>query len=100
MDDDSINGQVILEPEEVQSGDKLYIVYDGLLKNAGADRIFLHYGFDGWKDPQTVEMAPNGASQYSAVIRASADRRIDMCFKDSAEHWDNNNGHNWRCKVK
>lgn len=90
---------VSLEPNPVQSGSKLYVVYDGLLAKSGADRVYIHFGYDGWKDQQTMEMTPQKDGSFSASIRASADHHIDLCFKDSADHWDNNYGSNWRSRI-
>ena len=40
--------RVSIEPAPVQSGDTVHINYQGILKNSGADQVFLHYGVDGW----------------------------------------------------
>lgn len=99
MDNPYGDQRVTFVPAPVHSGAKLKVGYNGLLKNAGADRVFVHYGYDGWKETHTMEMDHAGNGSFSVMLSASADRRIDLCFKDSADHWDNNNGRNWRCEI-
>lgn len=87
-----------LDPTPARSGDTVQIKYHGLLKNSGADNVYLHYGSDGWNNSRTVPMdhSPEG---FSVEIRAEAGSEINFCFKDSANNWDNNNGYNWKFHV-
>lgn len=91
--------RIILEPSPVISGGKVKIAYRGLLKNAGANEVYLHYGFDGWKDRSTVKMSRSPGDVFITEIKAVADEKIDFCFKDSAGNWDNNSGQNWICEI-
>lgn len=91
--------RVQIEPDPIRPGSTAKIRYSGLLARSGADRVFLHYGVDGWKRPNTVEMNRIG-DRFEGEIRTTASvRAVDFCFKDSADHWDNNNGLNWRAVV-
>lgn len=91
--------RIALEPTPVKSGDTVHVKYHGLLKNSGADSVYLHYGSDGWNNSRTVSMnhAPEGG--FMTEIKADAGSEINLCFKDSANNWDNNNGWNWKCEV-
>lgn len=91
--------RVAVEPAPVRSGGKVSIHYHGLLSNSGADAIYLHYGYDGWRDPRTVPMQRTADGGFSAEISTTADRELNFCFKDSANNWDNNSGWNWRCEI-
>ena len=91
--------RVSIEPAPVKSGSKVTIKYQGLLKNSGADEVYLHYGFDGWKDIATTKMKRLPEGVFSAEISAYADQEVNFCFKDSANNWDNNNGWNWKCDI-
>ncbi|MGE5598976.1 MAG: carbohydrate-binding protein [Bacteroidota bacterium] len=83
-------------PGTVHRGDPVVINYRGILKNDGADEVYLHYGFDRWQMPvRTVKMARQENGTFAAEIAAEAKREINFCFKDSADHWDNNNGRDW-----
>ena len=83
---------------EVRStlGNQCKILYSGLLSKSGADCIFLHYGFgspENWHSIQTMQM-DRGSSGWEKGIDLN-DNTVIFCFKDSADHWDNNNGYNW-----
>jgi hypothetical protein len=94
-----LNNGVELSNDPVGVNHDVEIKYHGLLKNAGADKIYLHCGIDGWNQAkeQCMNREPNGC--FSAIITASAAHEVNFCFKDSANNWDNNNGWNWRVRV-
>lgn len=83
-------------PRIVRRGDPVRLRYQGILKNDGADEVYLHYGFDHWRMPvQTVKMARQPDGAFALDIMAQANQEINFCFKDSADHWDNNSGRDW-----
>lgn len=90
---------ISVEPMPIKSGGKVQLNYHGILKTDGASEVFLHYGFDGWKDCSTVKMDHTSDGSFTISVHASADQEVNFCFKDSAGHWDNNNGWNWQCDV-
>jgi len=70
------------------------ICYNGLLAKSGADQVYLHYGFgDRWMDTHTEKMNKTFRG-WEKNINLKYDK-INFCFKDSANNWDNNNGSNW-----
>jgi hypothetical protein len=91
--------RIALEPAPVKAGDTVHIKYHGLLRNSGADSVYLHYGKDGWNDTQTIPMNQFPDGEFSAEVKADAGNEVNFCFKDSANNWDNNNGWNWKCDV-
>ena len=91
--------RIALEPAPAKSGDTVHVKYYGLLKNSGADGIYLHYGSDGWQNSQTVPMNHSSEGVFTAEIPAHASSEINFCFKDSANNWDNNNGWNWKFDI-
>ncbi|MGE5528107.1 MAG: carbohydrate-binding protein [Patescibacteria group bacterium] len=91
--------RVQVDPEPVKAGGKARITYNGLLAKSGADQVYLHYGVDGWKRPQTVYMDKIGDRFQCEVKTTATVSKLDFCFKDSADHWDNNGGLNWRVDV-
>ncbi|MBO8127973.1 MAG: carbohydrate-binding protein [Peptococcaceae bacterium] len=95
-----LDQRVDVIPSPSLKGRSTTIKYDGLLKQAGADRLFMHYGFDGWKNPQTTEMKrePDGTFSCSVVMNGTSE--CNFCFKDSANNWDNNNGWNWATDIR
>ncbi|HYH01678.1 MAG TPA: carbohydrate-binding protein [Bacillota bacterium] len=92
------NEQIELLPSAVRIGDNVRIKYHGLLKNSGANEVFLYYGKDGWEHADLVQMHPESDGFY-VDVKAEAHREINFCFRDSANNWDNNNGYNWKVDV-
>lgn len=88
-----------LGPLPIRSGNKVQIKYYGLLKESGAEHIYLQYGFDGWKEVKTIPMNRLPDGSFLTEIHASADREFEFCFKDCAAHWDNNNGRDWKFEI-
>lgn len=77
-------------------GNQVKICYSGLLPKSGADQVFLHCGYSdpqNWREVQTLQM--DRAMQGFEKSIPMRDHTAVFCFKDSAENWDNNNGHNW-----
>lgn len=91
--------RIQLEPQPARLGEPLKIKYDGLLKNSGAEEVYLHYGHDGWKESNSVLMHKLPDGKFAAEITAKACQEINFCFKDKVENWDNNSGFNWKCDV-
>lgn len=94
-----LDDRVQVDPDPVKAGGTAKIRYNGLLAKSGADRVFLHYGVDGWKKPTTIEMTRIGDRFEGEVKTSATARSLEFCFKDSADHWDNNNGLDWRVSV-
>lgn len=92
--------RISLEPAPVKSGDTVHIKYHGLLKNSGADSIYLHFGSDGWKNQRMIPMNRLPEGDFGAEVKAEGSNEINFCFKDSANNWDNNSGWNWKCTVE
>ncbi|HEY8464178.1 MAG TPA: carbohydrate-binding protein [Bacillota bacterium] len=91
---------VFIEPSIARRGDPIRINYQGLLKNSGADAVYLHYGFDRWNSPQTVAMYPSPEGIFQAEVRANGNYEMNFCFKDSANNWDNNSGQDWSITLQ
>jgi hypothetical protein len=91
---------VFVEPHTARQGENMSINYQGLLRNSGADSLYLHYGFDQWHNPQTIPMNRTDDGLFRSEIRASGSQEVNFCFKDSANNWDNNNGNNWNVQLQ
>jgi hypothetical protein len=76
------------------------IRYEGLLKESGADRVFIHYGFDGWNNSGFAEMKREPDGAFVCSISMHGQKECNFCFKDSANNWDNNNGWNWSTDIR
>lgn len=94
-----LHDPVMVTPEIPRRGSDITVSYKGLLYECGADSIWLHYGFDGWCDVTDMQMQkmPGG---FTGKIKAEGKKDVNVCFKDSASNWDNNNGLNWTFPYK
>lgn len=76
------------------------ITYNGLLARSGADKVYLHCGSGdpkSWRNVSTVCMDRTARGWEST--QRMAEPMLNFCFKDSANHWDNNNGYNWTIRA-
>lgn len=90
---------IVIELPEVRHGNRTTISYNGILSNCGADKVFLHYGYDGWHNTETIPMKKDTRGHYNTEIKVKGHNEMNFCFKDSADNWDNNNGTNWKVGI-
>ena len=70
------------------------IIYNGLLAKSGATQVYLHAGFgDNWQKVYDHRMEPT-QNGFEKTIQME-NNKINFCFKDSANNYDNKNGQNW-----
>ena len=90
---------VKLEPEPDSTADKIKINYSGLLAESGAEEVYLHAGIGNqhdWEATRDIVMQPEETENiWSAELEVNQADAVNFCFKDSADNWDNNSGHNW-----
>ena len=95
------DSRISFNPTYVRPGEDLEVHYHGLLKESGADQVYLHYGFDNWNNNlATVPMNRLEDGCFKATIKANGNQELNFCFKDSAANWDNNNGYNWIMRLQ
>ncbi|RJX18093.1 MAG: carbohydrate-binding protein [Ammonifex sp.] len=95
-----LDQRVDVSPSPAIRGRDVFIRYDGLLKNSGADVVYCHFGYDGWKNVATAEMRRDYDGSFSVSVPAHGNAEINFCFKDSANNWDNNSGWNWLTDIR
>ncbi|HYH04653.1 MAG TPA: carbohydrate-binding protein [Bacillota bacterium] len=99
LDNESTN-PVDWSPNPMQKDETLRIGYRGLLKDAGADAVYLHYGYDSWNSPiHTIKMNRLADGDFEVDLHPEDRHEVNFCFKDSASNWDNNNGWNWTVHI-
>ena len=85
------NGVIII-PAFPSTREKVEIIYDGLLVQNGASDVYAHVGFGRkWKKRSDYKMIKTNAGFEVSVPVEIADT-LNVCFKDNANHWDNNSG--------
>lgn len=100
LDDIVVASHSISILPEVKKGTETSITYDGLLSNSGADKVYLHYGFDGWHNSETVAMKKSLSGSFNTKVKVNGKDELNFCFKDSANNWDNNNGTDWKVEIR
>lgn len=96
---DYIKNGVLINPSVPSAGDKVKIVYDGLLSKNGAVHVYAHIGFgSGWDYIQDIPMSKTGTGFETTVPVMKSDI-LNLAFKDCANHWDNNSGMNYSFDI-
>lgn len=85
--------------QSVKIGDKVELIYNGLLKNSGATALKAHIGYnEGWEEPQTIEMELKDEA-FTVSLTLAKTGTLNCAFVDPMGNWDNNSGDNYSFKV-
>ena len=88
-----------ITPALPAKGETARVLYTGLLASSGADRVYVRFGFgDDWDKAMEYRMIRTDAGFEADVPVAGADS-LNLCFHDSAGHWDNNSGADYSYEV-
>lgn len=90
---------VVLSKANPKVGDKVRLMYSGLLKNCGAREVKAHTGYnDTWEEPEYIDMTlEDDAFVADVLIKKSG--TFNCAFVDPVGNWDNNSGANYSFKV-
>ncbi len=76
------------------------ISYTGELFQNDSEKVFAHYGFgDNWNNLNEVEMQRTELG-FQIEIDLVSSEPLNLCFKDSNNVWDNNNGQNYSFEIE
>ena len=71
------------------------ISYTGKLFQDGSEEVFVHYGFgNNWNNLNEIEMEKTELG-FQAEIELVSDETLNLCFRNSNNEWDNNEGQNF-----
>lgn len=96
-----VEGGVAVSPVPLTLGERVTVKYNGLLAQAGAREVFLHRGYghsQNWKSVSDLPMKRSDGI-WEAQFEVDDGSRLNFCFKDHYENWDNNNGKNWSLEI-
>lgn len=95
----SING-VQVKPLS-DDGKKVSVLYNGTLSDAGADQIYLHFGFGNKNNWSKIEDQPMERQNegWEKTVHLKENNQLNFCFRDNFNNWDNNNGANWIYRI-
>lgn len=99
----NIEEGVNISPMPVTLGEPIQIAYEGLLARSGAAQVYTHLGYgnnESWSDVRDIPMSEAAKGWHCNLTPdVSSAVRLNFCFHDGANHWDNNNGHNWSLTI-
>lgn len=91
---------VVISPTNPNVGDKVKILYDGILAKSGAKEVYAHIGYgQTFENVTDIKMVPTSMG-FEATIPALKSNTLNVCFKDSANNWDNNSGGNYLFDIE
>lgn len=94
-------GGVVVDPTPITKGEKITVLYYGLLAESGADNVYLHAGYgrnDKWDDVYDYKMG-HTTRGFEKTFNVNDPSRLNFCFHDTLGNWDNNSGHNWSFEI-
>jgi hypothetical protein len=90
---------VIFSYTAAKVGEKVKLIYTGLLKNSGAADVKAHIGYnENWDEAETLDMEQkDDAFLVSFTLKMAGS--LNCAFVDPLGNWDNNSGLNYSLKV-
>ncbi|MDX9873009.1 MAG: carbohydrate-binding protein [Clostridia bacterium] len=91
---------ISITPIPATAGETITIRYDGLLAKSGAQSVYAHLGYghnDSWDNVEDIVMT-NVPQGWTCDILPKGER-VNFCFHDGADNWDNNYGYNWSIMI-
>ena len=76
------------------------ISYTGKLFEQDSSEVFLHYGFGlNWDNTSEIKMEKTELG-YQAEVKLMESESLNLCFRNSQNIWDNNDGKNYVFEIE
>lgn len=86
---------IFFNTDKIVENSKLKISYVGDLYQNGSEEVFLHYGFGlQWDEVSDIKMEKTELG-FQCEIDIKEFESLNLCFRNSNNIWDNNNGENY-----
>ena len=86
---------IFFNTDKLIEGTNVKISYTGRLFEENSESVFLHYGFGPqWDNVNEVQMLKTELGFQAEIELLSADS-LNLCFRNSNNEWDNNEGQNF-----
>lgn len=86
---------IFFNTDKIIENSKLKISYVGDLYQNGSEQVFLHYGFGlQWDEVTDIKMEKTELG-FQCEIDIKEYESLNLCFRNSNNEWDNNNGENY-----
>ncbi len=91
---------IFFNTDKIVENSKLKISYVGNLYQNGSEEVFLHYGFGlQWDEISDVKMEKTELG-FQCEIEIKEYESLNLCFRNSNNEWDNNNGENYIFSIE
>jgi len=91
---------IFFNTDKLVENSKVKISYTGKLFEENNKNVYLHYGYGiNWDNISDVEMTKTELG-YQAEIELMSSDSLNLCFRNSNNEWDNNNGQNYTFKIE
>jgi hypothetical protein len=90
---------VAISPAVPVVGDKVTILYDGILSKNGAKDVSVHLGYgDHWDNEQDVPMV-KGRTCFETTVPALKEEFLNISFRDPTNNTDDNSGKGYSFEI-
>lgn len=91
---------IFFNTDKLVENSKVKISYTGKLFEENSKNVYLHYGYGiNWDNISDIEMTKTELG-YQAEIELMSSDSLNLCFRNSNNEWDNNNGQNYTFKIE
>ncbi len=91
---------IFFNTDKLVQNSTVKISYTGDLFQNDSETVFAHYGFgDDWSNLAEVEMQKTELG-FQIEIELVSDKPLNLCFKNSNDVWDNNDGQNYSFEIE
>ena len=86
---------IFFNTDKLVENSNVKISYTGKLFQDGGEEVFIHYGFGtNWDNVNEVQMEKTELG-FQAEIQLAEGESFNLCFRNSNDEWDNNDGQNY-----
>lgn len=91
---------IFFNTDKIIENSKLKISYVGSLYQSASEDVFLHYGFGiNWDNVSDIKMEKTELGFQCEIDIIQSDL-LNLCFRNSNNEWDNNNGENYVFSIE
>ena len=91
---------IFFNTDRIIEGATVKISYVGYLFQNGSEEVFLHYGFGiNWDNVSEIKMEKTELG-FQCEIDIKEYESLNLCFRNSNNEWDNNNGENYIFNIE
>ena len=86
---------IFFNTDKLIESSTIKISYTGKLFQNNSEEVFVHYGFgNNWDNLNEIKMEKSELG-FQAEIELVSDDTLNLCFRNTNNEWDNNDGQNY-----